>query len=655
MIRIEAGETHLRVVGSRYQLEVELATGIAILRSGAGSDLFSTPLDVQIRLVDETTQMSSPLNVAIDGQSVALEAKGGPVWETQRLVLEFAPDWFEVAYRGEVGAGQVAVPQETRYFLRGTHGMQLKNCIEGFQPTPEGGKEAEDCYRTLFPRSSAGSYFTPPPLVLFQHLPAGWVGMGLTSLPTSKHFELEHSRSLLVDTPGGHRVLTAGEVYEGPRLVFFFPSDGWSGVRDFHDILATKGLIEDPPIWEREYPDWWKCPIYNTYGDQMMELQYNEYSPEDWGAPGYTEEWVRQAVVRAEDRLQYREFTVTIDAFWQRPWDADPTPSARFAQLRGLVDWLHGRGHKVLLWIAPFSTSVSGGRGTLAARHGMLARPVREDRVALDFTSPGFPAYAEDLAAHLFGRAEGALDADGVKMDGLSSVRDPRHANYRDPEAGTGVREVMRFLEVFVSAAREVKPDVCINFSACDPRFAPWVSMNRLHDIHSSVEERERRARISAQAAPNLLIDTDGFVMYSAWMARSYLVASAIGTLTLGYTDVIHDGRRLSDRTMTTLGNIMRMSAQRPWGQPEFVDYGHWRLRHRDRIVAECFDGRALVLFPDESTGYAITFDDVEVELCTQGRLVTSVAPAPSRLAIQGDRISARWEGGQLYTLAVGP
>ena len=636
-----------------YRLIVGLETGIAELQTGAGDPLFDFLLDVQVKLVGSTTQVPLPLNVSVEGSGAVLYGRGEGPWGAQRLVLTFAPDWFEISYRAEVSPGCLAVPHETRYFLRGTHGMQLKHCIEGFQPTPEGGKEAEDCYRTLFPRCSAGSYFTPPPLVLFQHLPAGWVGMGLTTLPSSKHFELESSRSLLVDTPGGHRVLNAGEVYEGPGVTFLFPRDGWSGVRDFHDILEARGLIEDPPIWERAYPDWWKRPIYNTYGDQMMELQYNEYSPEDWGAPGYTEDWVRQAVLRAEERLQYTDFTVTVDAFWQRPWDADPTPSNRFAHLRQLNDWLHDRGHKVLLWIAPFVTNVSEGRGTLAACHDLLERPVREDRAALDFTGEGFASYAEQLAERLFGRGPDSLDADGVKMDGLSSVRDPRHANYRDPEAGMGVREVMRFLEVFVTAARRVKPDVCINFSACDPRFAPWVSMNRLHDIHSSVEERERRARISAQAAPNLLIDTDGFVMYTSWVAQAYLAAAVYGTLTFGYSNAWHDGVHLTDRQMATLGKISRLSSSRPWGQPEFVEYGRWRLRHRDRIVAECFNGRALVLFPNESTGHVITFDDVEVEVCTSGRLVTSVSPSPERLVFRGDQLSAFWQGGQLYTLAV--
>ncbi|MHB0857654.1 MAG: hypothetical protein ACYC5M_08800 [Anaerolineae bacterium] len=653
MLKIHCTNESLTIQAARYRLQVNLETGQASLATGDGGHLFDTPLDVRVTLVGGDTQMQLPLQAQAEGQVVTLRSGAAGPWEDQTMRLECAPDWFELAYSGRVGPGQSAIVQETRYLTRGTHGMQLKHCWEGLQPTPQGGKEAEECYLTPFPRCSAGSYYSPPPLVLFQHLPAGWVGMGLTSLPNAKRFELGFERCLFVDSPAGHLTFGAGETYAAPGVMCIFPEDGWSGLRLFHDTLAARGLVDSTPIWERNYPDWWKRPIYCTYGDQMLELQYNEYTAEDWGAPGFNDDYVRRVVQRAEERLGYREFTVLIDAFWQDPWDADPKPSERFPRLRALIDWLHERGHRVMLWVAPFTTRVTDGCGALAARHDILERPVRGEQVNLDWTAPGFEAYAEEMAATLFGSGPDALDADGVKMDSLQLIREPAEAHYRRPELGMGIREVQRFLEVFVGAARQVRPDVCINFSAADPRVAPWISQNRLHDIQSSWQERDRRARISAQAAPNLIMDTDAFCMYSHWLEPTYLNTAIMGTMTIGYSELIHDGMRLSDQTMQTLGHLARLSAQRPWGQPEFVDYGHWRLRRDGRVMGESFEQRAVLLFPDESAGYVVTFQDAEVEVCTHGRAVGGVSPLPEGLTIQGDRVRARWMGGQVYTLTV--
>ena len=651
MVHIAIKNGQLQTQADGYQFQVSLETGMAALSTAAGEHLFDLPLDVEVKHLAGISQVPVPLHARIEGTTALLSSGATGVWSGQHFRLEFAPDWIEVRYSATVAPGQSTAVQETRYFRRGKLGMQLKYCWEGLQPAPEGGREALECYETTFPRCSAGSYFSPPPLVLFQHLPAGWVGMGLTTLPNAKQFALEHSRCLLVDTPAGHLPLCAGQTYDAPALMLIFPQDGWSGLRLFHDILVRRGLADGTPIWERGYPEWWKRPIYCTYGDQMIELQHNEYTPDDWGAPTYTEEWVRGVVQRAEERLQYREFTVLIDAFWQHPWDADPKPSSRFAHLRELIDLLHERGHRVLLWIAPMSTATTEGCGQLAVRHGLLELPCRSGTTPLDFTSPGLEGYAAEMAETLFGSAPGQLDADGVKMDGLGAIREPSQAHYQRPQVGLGVREARHFLETFVGAARRVRPDVCINYSAADPRFTPWISMNRLHDIHSSWQERDRRARISTLAAPDMIMDTDAFAMYSHWLEPSYLNMAIAGTLTIGYTDLIHDGVRLSDRTMATLGQLGRLSAQRPWGRPEFVAYGHWRLWQRERVVGEVFERQALMLFPSEEAGYVLTFNDAEVEISTYGRLVAAVSPEPPSLHIAGDRVRAQWQGGVLYKL----
>ena len=93
-----------------------------------------------------------------------------------------------------------------------------------------------------------------------------------------------------------------------------------------------------------------------------------------------------------------------------------------------------------------------------------------------------------------------------------------------------GLKMVQRYLELFSSAAKAVKPDVLLNYSSSDPRLAHLFSMNRLHDTRVTPLERERRARLSALANPDLLIDSDGAVMMCDWVVHTYVSAAIYST-----------------------------------------------------------------------------------------------------------------------------
>lgn len=45
---------------------------------------------------------------------------------------------------------------------------------------------------------------------------------------------------------------------------------------------------------------WWKNPFIVTYGNQMMEFQYNCYDDTDWGCDEFAEEWMKIRLERAE-------------------------------------------------------------------------------------------------------------------------------------------------------------------------------------------------------------------------------------------------------------------------------------------------------------------------------------------------------------------
>jgi hypothetical protein len=80
---------------------------------------------------------------------------------------------------------------------------------------------------------------------------------------------------------------------------------------------------------------------------------------------------------------------------------------------------------------------------------------------------------------------------------------------------------------------------------------------------------------------------------------------------------------------MATLGKIMRLSAARPWGQPEFVGYGHWRLRQRGQVVGECIDGKALVLEAKEQI--VLRCGKASITLTRAGKVLVQGAYLSSR------------------------
>lgn len=235
-----------------------------------------------------------------------------------------------------------------------------------------------------------------------------------------------------------------GDTYEGPRVVFYFPRDGWDVMARFRQLLEADGQVAKPPAARTA---WWKRPAYCTYGDQIMAMQPALYTCAYWDHPHYTQAWAERAVRLAEERLGWREFTVVLDAFWQRAWDPDPTPDpVRFPRQRQLVGRWHDRGHRVLLWYQPHA--VDAGKadyGALAQQFGVVGRYVEPELPALgqpplrflDYTAPQAEAYLREVARRLFSDDPDALNADGVKLDFLFFVPPSEQgAGYLRAEAG---------------------------------------------------------------------------------------------------------------------------------------------------------------------------------------------------------------------------
>jgi len=633
----------VHISASTYHCRISLTDGMADLMLPDGNLLVRFPVDVVCKQKNgDVIQMALPLKyVATDNGFDLLANNGG----FERMQVICTLQWIEFTYTAKPHQGRTLEPMETLYFLRGQEGMQLKHCIEGFDACPKMNMEAEENYRSIFPLSDVGSYFSPPPQVLSLRMPTGWFSMGLSRLPDSNVFKLTLDRALLVEAPAGHLTFADNQDYTAPGVMFMFADNEWDALRLYREILIERGIVKDMHIEQRNLPVWWKWPFYCTYGDQMMALQRNEYQHIDWGCDAFNSEWVRSSVEHVESKLG-RRFNVIIDAYWTEPDNLDPVASYRFKDMKELISWCHARGHKVLLWCKPFVTSTQGSCGLLAKKHNIL-KP-RSDR-HIDYTAPNAEAYIKELCEGYF--SGNGLDADGMKMDFINHVPGPDKCEYARPEQGMGMREILLFCHKFAKVARKIKPDVCINFSAADVRFSEFISMNRLHDVHASIEERLRRARILATASPNTIIDSDGAVMFSHWLEEHYLLAALFGTCSLYYSRILHDGVPITDEQWGILRILFDLSVQKPWGQPVALSYKNWQLLSNGKTVGQTLDGKLIMIYTSPDEAQLLSIASGRRKVSTLARQIERIEPEPEGLKISKNYVTAYWQRGVLYKL----
>lgn len=654
---IKRRKDELTILGQCYQLKINLKSGDSQFCNGQGKLLFEFPLNVRIEAKKGLIDFGFPLLAQVVGNVVTIsDAKPPKSLTGQKYVFDFGPDSFTCRYEAAVAAKNNVTPIQVEYLRGPAVGMLLNPMKEGFC-VPKAPMSEED-YRNIFPTAGLDGLATPAILNIGMKFHNGFVGVGLLDYSDGTTFGISFpSMGLMVDAPGGNVCYRSTECYIGPRVLFTFPADGWDGIEVFRKKLEEEDQLAAQP----EKYAWWKRPVYCTYGDQIMQLEPVLHSDIYWDAPGFTQEWVKQAVLTAEKRLGYNDFSVLIDAFWQRRWDTDPVGDPkRFPDMRKLVDWIHRRGHKVLLWYEPHALDLSQGKGAIAHKFDVVGKyTLRHDLLhpnklqIIDYSSANAPAYLQEISRRLFSPDADCLDADGVKLDFVGFVPPTeKKAQYFEPANGMGFKMVERYLRLFRSAAKAVKPDVMLNYSSSDPRVAHLFDINRLHDTKVTPLERERRARISALANPDLLIDSDGAVMMCDWVTHTYISAAIYSTPTLYYADVFNDGQRLPDKMMKTLGKLFRMCAHRSWGRPEFISYGNWRLRDMDaNIIGESYDGKLCWLQTGTDIINVICFDDQNMQVHLHGIQIKNIYPSPDHLNIKKDKINAYWKGGILYEL----
>lgn len=623
----------MKINKSKYIFEYDNQT--VALYNSKGARYFTFPTSALLKYNDTEYFFDAAEPVTKDNTVTYISRVVSAEISEMRLSFTLNDSDIEVSLEAD-NTVDIAV-QSAEYFRRGKKGLYMVDCINYFNPQPRNLNGVNRGFYRNFPdASSDDGYFTPPPLHFSIGNRSGFVCFGLLDLPNSLKFNLTPDLGILAELPAGHVVTKKGAGYKAPRLMLTFHDEEWESITLYRNKLLEKGIIKADDADITTFPSWWKNPFIVTYGDQMMELQYNWYDDTDWGCDAFTDEWLDMWLERAEKKLGFDEFTIIVDAFWQHKYSSEGiSDKKRFPNFRKFIDKCHAHGHKVMLWQAPFIDNIGNGFETLAQKYGVLSDErcissiIEENTVYhIDFTADNIADYLAAVAHQLFGNGDGELDCDGLKLDFLMNIKNPEKATpYKNPDNGIGVKEVYRFYEIFNREAKKVKADVLLNGSTCDPRIQKICHMNRLHDIQKVYEERELRARVSTMACPDMLVDSDGAIMLTNWVPSTYASAVIYSTPSLYYINKFHDGIGLPDEDMAALSRLLQLCGKKQYGVPQFVSADNWLLKDKNtsRVIGAAIDGHTTMVISEDNTGYIFTWQNGEITVPLYGNEVTSI------------------------------
>ena len=582
-----------------------------------GGKLATFPFSVRLVLSDGTVCEAEGVP-HIENDKVVLEYQKLPTQIfSATFTMTFSDD--EILSEFSATAAEDIYVDSMEFFRKNNKGMSMNDRTFSFVPAPRG---ADGHGSTLYKFScdcSMNGYFAPAPSVIVCGNRFGKISWSLLDLPDSSEFRLSDRLGVLAEKRAGHLKTARGETYSAPRLLITFPEDEWEALETYYKKLKEKNIINPIRIEEKNYPDWWKRFVVDSYGDQIVEFLYSTCSSDDWASPDYNQNWLYEWLESAEKRLGTCDFNIVIDAYWQHEGSLDPSPDKnRFPDLRKFIDYAHSKGIKVILWINPFCFDgrkhLSETELTLAQKYGIIKKN-HNFGTCIDTTHDNFEAYLSEFCKNLF--SPEYLDADGVKIDGPFLMSNPASEDYAHPEKGIGAKEMLRYIKLFTKKAKEIKPDVLINTTTVSPFFEDYIHICRLGD-QSVREEREERARICSLTTPNMLLDSDS-VLDSELIKEDYLAATIYSVPYLYNVRGFLYGDNPSDETMHSLGALLSLCAKKPWGRPVFKSHGNWEWETNGKITAACFDHHTIMVFSEEGICYVFSWKDGEQTLPLYG------------------------------------
>ncbi len=326
-------------------------------------------------------------------------------------------------------------------------------------------------------------------------------------------------------TPNGVQV-AAGETWRTPGFRLFLERGGtpYDVHRRFGEILAREGYIPDPS--KKKIFAWHRENMACTWGDQYTQvgtlpppdLKEQSMMDRDGVKPSWrplTTELVRKEVeVIEREKLPVR--TILIDGGWSRNVCDFRAAPERFPHFRELVDELHARGFKVVVWWSWAEVRNAACEAAVGEEH-LIGKGKRRDchgRAVIDFSLKSTQEeYLKPMFRRLFSSEPGCYDLDGIKTDYQADKVHP-DMQPSDPAWRGEENYFFHLYQLFFTEMRRWKPDAVHVGCAGNYFLAQFIDVNRTYDINDySVESHLNRARMLEATAPNVLpvIDIHAF------------------------------------------------------------------------------------------------------------------------------------------------
>ncbi len=283
--------------------------------------------------------------------------------------------------------------------------------------------------------------------------------------------------------------LQSGERFESTEYALFFDPqpNPLDTIRQYTHHLVAGGYVPDPA--QRKTHSWHRDNLYCTWIDQgylsecVIPTQlHNQIEITLSATMSLTQDMVMQAVdVIEREKLPLK--TILIDMGWadRGEWIADPK---RFPDFRGMVDELHRRGYRAVIWWNWAENSDTAyidprflANGGKLNKHGQRT---------IDFSHPVTQEeYLKPLFRRLFSSEPGCYDLDGCKTDFLSDKIHPELDIY-DPAWRGEERYFYNIFAMFFNLMRSHKPDAVHIGCAGHPYLAEFIDINRTYDVWST-------------------------------------------------------------------------------------------------------------------------------------------------------------------------
>ncbi|MBV9501401.1 MAG: alpha-galactosidase [Acidobacteriaceae bacterium] len=338
----------------------------------------------------------------------------------------------------------------------------------------------------------------------------------LVSLPVTMP-DASHT-SVAVEYRHGH-VLKPGETMKTFRtFVAVHHGDYFRALRDYRDAMKARWSVRFDAA-----PDSAFGPV--------------------WCAWGYGRKMTENQLFGTLPVVKKLGFTwVTLDDGWQTAqgdWLPNPQKYPRGdADIRAMVDKIHAEGFKAQLWWAPLAADPGS---ELVRKHPeMLLLNADGAKQKISYWNswylcPADPAVVEYHKAIVVKMIRDwgfdGLKLDGQFMNGAPPCYNPAHHHSRPEES---VEAMPQFFRVLYETARQIKPDVLVEFCPCGTGYnfftLPFMNMTVASDPESAWQVRLKGKTLKALEGDRMAYFGDHVDMVKDDLASTVGIGGVVGT-----------------------------------------------------------------------------------------------------------------------------